>query len=1011
MNTAENVADADFAAGIDAFVASLDPLIAPLSTYRVQLHAGFTFDDAAAIVPYLSDLGVDTLYASPHFQAAPGSQHGYDVTDPTRLNEELGGEEGYGRLHAALKRHGLKLMADIVPNHMGIANGANRFWQDVLENGRTSPFVTWFDIDWQPIKSDLNGQVLLPVLGEQYGVVLEQGELTLSFADGAFVIHYYALPLPIAPPTYGFILQRALPAIESAFEQSDLARLEFESILAAYDRLPPNDTTDDALIQERQREQIVTRGRLSALFESEPRILTAILDAVASLNGNPADPASFDALDELLNMQSYRLAFWRVAAEEINYRRFFAINELAALRQEVPAVFEESHALVSRLIAESKIHALRIDHPDGLWDPAGYVADLQRLAFLARCRRAMPSDSEWEAHRPLLERWWNERRAAGENEVGRELFPVVVEKILEPGESLPDAWPVSGTVGYEFARIVTGLFVDRASEKAFNQWYERFAGEREPFATQVYEAKRLILRVALSSELNVLAAALDRLSERRRRTRDFTLNALRFALREVISAFPIYRTYIAEDGTPTADDRRTIDRAVALARRRNPASDPRVFGFLRDMLLGLDDPMDAGDEADRIRFVMRFQQLTGPVMAKGLEDTVFYRYVRLAALNEVGGDPAHFGASIEEFHRHNRDQLAQWPDALLSSSTHDTKRSEDVRARIVTISEFPREWRAAVNRWSRLNARHRTREAGESAPTRNDEALFYQTLAGTWPFGADRPDQDYVERMVAYMLKAAREAQEQTSWVNPNESYEAALDRFVRCALDSGVAAPFLNDFAAHNREIERAGAFTALSMQVLKLTSPGVPDLYQGTERWDFSLVDPDNRRPVDYDALRAMLDELAHQDDGMALAERLIDRIEDGGIKLYTSNVLLHLRRSHPDLVRRGNYVPVDVEGEWRDYAIAFARHHEGKTLIVVVPRLLRSLVRRGGGVPIGEPVWGDTRIVLPELASASLANVMTGESLEVDAAGLVPVAALLNSFPVACLLATTLDTGVSA
>jgi (1->4)-alpha-D-glucan 1-alpha-D-glucosylmutase len=1008
MTTDDHASSADFAAGIDAFVASLDPVPSPLATYRVQVHAGFTFDDAAAIVPYLAALGVDTLYASPHFQATPGSMHGYDVTDPTRLNEELGGEEGYQRLQKALERHGMKLLADIVPNHMGITNGANRFWQDVLENGRTSPYVTFFDIDWQPIKSDLTGQVLLPVLGEQYGVVLEQGELKLSFEQGAFVIHYYALPLPVAPPTYGFILQRAMPAIQEAFEPSELPRLEFESITAAYDRLPPNHTTDEALIQERQREQLVTRSRLESLAGQEPRVQAAIEQAVQELNGDPADPASFDGLDELLNMQSYRLAFWRVAAEEINYRRFFAINELAALRQEVPEVFAESHSLVSRLITEGKIDGLRIDHPDGLWDPAGYFRDLQRMAFLARCRRALLDDESWEERKPLLETWWNERWDAGGKGNVPALFPVVVEKILEPGEPLPDAWPVSGTVGYEFARLVTGLFVDRSSEKAFSQWYERFAGEQEPFATQVYEAKRLILRVALSSELNVLAASLDRLSERRRRTRDFTLNALRFALREVISAFPIYRTYVTADGTLTTDDRRTIDRAITLARRRNPASDPQVFGFLRDMLLGRDTPMDPEDEADRIRFVMRFQQLTGPVMAKGLEDTVFYRYFRLAALNEVGGDPAHFGATPDEFHRHNQYQRAHWPDALLSSSTHDTKRSEDARARMVTISEFPREWRAAVNRWSRLNGRNRTREAGESAPDRNDEALFYQTLAGTWPYGADRAGQDSSERIVAYMLKAAREAQLHTSWINPDEAYEAALEGFVRRTLDPAVSAPFLNDFTAFNREIERAGALTSLSMQVLKLASPGVPDLYQGTECWDLSLVDPDNRRPVDYDARRAMLDKLVGGTDRSVQLAELTGHLDDGAIKLFTTVTLLRLRREQPDLFTRGDYAPVEIEGELRDYLIAFVRRHKGQTLVVVVPRLFRSLLRRGSGLPLGETVWGSTQLVLSGLAGETLVNPFTGEALAVAADGRLPVASVLDQFPVGCLVPARSESG---
>ena len=986
---------------IDEFVASLEPVERLGATYRVQLHAGFTFDAAAAIVPYLHALGIDTLYASPHFQSTPGSTHGYDVTDPTRLNEELGGETGYQRLHDVLKRHGMKLLADIVPNHMGIANGANRFWHDVLENGRTSPYAVFFDIDWQPIKSDLTGQVLLPVLGEQYGIVLEDGELELAWSEGAFAVNYYALSLPVAPPTYGHILVRALPAVQSEFEPGDLPRLEFESILASFERLPGNDSTDEALIEVRQREQIVTRGRLVALVEQESIVADAIQEAVAAFKGTPGDPSSFDPLDALLGLQSYRLAFWRVAAEEINYRRFFAINDLAAIRQEVPEVFAESHALVSKLITESKIHGLRIDHPDGLWDPAGYFRDLQRLAFLARCRRAIPDEQEWAERSPLLETWWSKRWDADGVNAIPDPFPVVIEKILEPGERLSEQWPVSGTVGYEFTRIVTGLFVDPTSEKAFSQWYERFAGSQESFANQVYEAKRLILRVALSSELNVLAAALDRLSERRRRTRDFTLNLLRFAIREVIAAFPIYRTYVSGNGAMTAEDQRTIERAVMLARRRNPASDLRVFDFLRDILFGQATLVDEEDEEDRVRFVMRFQQLTGPVMAKGLEDTVFYRNARLTALNEVGGDPANFGATVEEFHAHNAQQLGRWPGALLTSSTHDTKRSEDVRARIVTITEFPREWRAAVNRWSRQNGRHRTRESGESAPDRKDEAFYYQTLVGTWPFDTDRPDQEYVERLVAYLLKVAREAQEHTSWVNPDPGYEGALERFVRRTLDPTTSARFLDDIASFSREIAQAGAMTGLSMQVLKLMSPGVPDIYQGTERWDFSLVDPDNRRPVDFGALESMVSDLTKSEDKAALVQRMAASIDDGAIKLYTTMTLLGLRRTHPELFTHGEYIEVGVEGELSDQVIAFARRHADKTVIVVVPRLLRSLIRRTDEVPLGDAVWGDTRVVLPGGELGEFVNVLTGQSIPCENDGTIPVAAILNMFPVGCLV----------
>ncbi|HEX5499376.1 MAG TPA: malto-oligosyltrehalose synthase, partial [Thermomicrobiales bacterium] len=624
---------------------------------------------------------------------------------------------------------------------------------------------------------------------------------------------------------------------------------------------------------ERMREQVVAKRRLATLLADSPAVRAAVDAAIERFNGVPGEPRSFDALDALLGDQNYRLSSFRTAAEEINYRRFFAINDLAAIRQEEPEVFAATHEALLSLIASGAVTGVRIDHPDGLWDPAGYTRQLQAAA--ARALAGAP-DPEWTPQPATLD-------------AGPDALPLylVVEKILEPGEELPADWAVAGTVGYEFARVATGLFVDQANRKAFDDLYARYIGDKIDYADLVYRSKQLMMRVALASETNVLARALNRISEQDRRTRDFTLNSLRDALRDVIASFPVYRTYVICGETPVSErDHRYIDAAVALAKRRNPASDPSVYDFLRDVLL-LEPAPEVGEaeRADRCRFAMKFQQLTGPVMAKGLEDTAFYIYNRLVSLNEVGGDPAIFGVGPELFHRHNASRRRRWPHELLASSTHDTKRSEDVRARIDVLSEMPREWRAALNRWTRLNRRHRGRVDGASAPARNDEYLFYQTLLGAWPFDATRPDAEFVDRIETFMLKAVREAQVHTSWINPNEAYETALAAFVRGVLGDGQDA-FFDDFAGLRQTVAHLGAFNALAQQLLKLTAPGVPDIYQGTELWDFSLVDPDNRRPVDYAVRSRLLKALRRRKPSPALTTELLDQKADGRIKLYLTD-----------------------------------------------------------------------------------------------------------------------------
>jgi (1->4)-alpha-D-glucan 1-alpha-D-glucosylmutase len=955
----------------------------PSSTYRVQLNATFSFADAQRIVPYLRQLGAGALYTSPFLTAAPGSMHGYDVTDYTTVNPEIGSDDDLQALVDSLHAHDMGFLVDVVPNHMGIAAGANAWWQDVLENGRASIYATYFDIDWRPLKEELRGKILLPVLGDPYGVVLERGDLQLSLAEGAFTVLYYQTPLPIAPPTYPLILAPALGRLGD-LDEEDPARLELASIITSCQRLPGPNATDPEELAERRREQIVIKRRIADLMASSPEVATAIEASIAEFNGNPDQPDSFDALDRLLDAQSYRLSSFRTAGEEINYRRFFAINELAAVREEEREVFSAAHARLLQLLADGAITGLRIDHPDGLWDPAGYYRDLQRAAYCTLTHTPDDEEPDWAAIDPMLADVWEGQDHDGEELARRLPLYVVVEKILEPGEGLPQDWAVHGTVGYEFARVVTGLFVDSANRRAFDQLYTRFTGERRTFAAITYETRDLMLRTALASETNVLARALNRISEQNRRTRDFTLSILRHALREVIANFPIYRTYIVcnERGVPE-QDRRAIERAVRDAKRHNPSMDASVFDFLLDVLLLREDPSLSDEaQAERCHFVMKFQQLSGPVMAKGIEDTGFYIYNRLIALNEVGGDPASFGSSVAEFHRQNAERARRWPASLLNSSTHDTKRSEDVRARITVLSEIPREWRAAINRWARLNRRNKTRLEGVSAPDRNDEYLFYQTVLGAWPWGEDTLSPEFIDRIDAFMLKAARESQVHTTWINQDEAYETALSRFVRLTLAPGSA--FLEDITTLRDLVAHVGAFNALSQQLLKLTAPGVPDLYQGTELWDQSLVDPDNRRPVDYAAREAHLRDLQSRESSPELAAELLAARDDGRIKLFLTAQALASRNAHIALYAEGAYLPLEADGTSADHVVAFARRLGSEEIIVAAPRLVAGLVGRDMRDPIGEAIWSQSRLLLPDGEPGTrYRNVLTNEVIEAAAA----------------------------
>jgi (1->4)-alpha-D-glucan 1-alpha-D-glucosylmutase len=1075
----------------------------PAVTYRVQFRDEWTFDDAMGIVPYLKELGVSHVYASPYMRARSGSPHGYDVCDPNQLNPAFGGEEAYLRFVDALREQGMGHIVDVVPNHMA-ATTENPWWRDVLENGPNSPYSGYFDIDWHPVKDELENKVLLPQLGSQYGDALEAGQLKIVHQEGRFEFHYFQHVLPLGPKSTIPILTHRLDELQAALGAGSESFDEYQSIITALQHMPAQTAISPKATIERQREKEVIKRRLRELEAREPKVAEFIGDNIAHFNGREGEPASFDPLDKLLQAQSYRLCHWRAASDEINYRRFFDINDLAALCMEKSEVFHSAHELIGRLLAAGKIDGLRIDHVDGLFGPERYLWRLQwnylgsilreelakssaeEIAALAEsiigpkaaaeadaenqsaratasaaniaappgddggsplmivmiealrqiCDRLglrPPQDADWSAifGRGVTELARQPRTAGGGEQsmpVDRAAVPqrlplfVVVEKILGPNEPLPETWPVAGTTGYDFTNQLNGLFIDPKGYASVERHYQRFVDEQRSFAEIARDCKRLIVRSSMSSELQMLAHRLNRISEQHRKSRDFTLNSLRYALREVLACFPVYRTYPGPEGVSDRD-RRFVTYAVASAKRHNRTIDPATFDFIREVLL-LRHPPGLSEEAKQARehFAGLFQQVTSPIMAKGVEDTAFYVYFPLMSANEVGGDPAAAAHGIEEFHQQNAGRRRRGLQSLLATSTHDTKRSEDVRARINVLSEMPRPWRTAVNRWNRLNRRNRTKVDGILAPTRNDEYLFYQNLLGMWPVASSKEDgrldeaahADVVARMQAYMEKATHESKQQTSWINPNPEYDQAVRDFVAQCLSPDEDNRFLAEFLTLHRKVVQLGLYTALSQTALKLMSPGIPDIFQGQEIWDFSLVDPDNRRPVDYARRTGLLRKLKAEcpDDShrAEFAASLARRPEDDRLKLYLTWKLIELRRTHESLFAEGRYVPLAVAGRAAEYIVAFAWQpsperqspRDDARIVVIVPRWWGRLTeaaaveRVTGCVGQGERVWADTTVELPAGFSRSFVNHLTGKQVAAKA-DLLRLKEVLDDFPI--------------
>ncbi|MBW3573904.1 MAG: malto-oligosyltrehalose synthase [Actinobacteria bacterium] len=893
-------------------------MTAPRATYRLQLQPAFGFDDAAAVGRYLAELGVSHVYTSPILQAAPGSSHGYDVVDHSRVNSELGGGEGHARFCAELCRLGLGHVLDIVPNHMAITSG-NAWWHDVLENGPSSRWAAYFDVDWEGPESKLRNTVLIPVLGDHYGRVLEGGELALARQEGSFSIAYHEHRFPVAPPTYGLPLSLAAADVAAAGSGGDD---ELEFLAAAFTSLPPATATDARSVRDRHRDKEVLKRALARVCQERSGVASAVDDAVGRINGDP------ELLDALLERQNYRLAYWRTAGWELDYRRFFDITTLAALRMEDDQVFSDTHALVLEWVAAGVVDGLRIDHPDGLRDPDGYFW---------RLRSAAPT--AW----------------------------VVVEKILEPGEVLPPDWPVDGTTGYDFLNLVGGLFVDPDGEAPLSAAYAEHTGQPVDFDTVVHRAKHLVMRDILAADLNRLAHLFVAVCEASRRYRDFTRHELHEVLRETIACFGVYRTYVRPRRPVTEADEHHLSTALAAATERRGDLDPELFELLGEVLRGrLEVPAASA-------LLERFQQVTGPVMAKAAEDTAFYTFNRLVSLNEVGGDPGRFGTAVDELHHVLADGQRTWPATMLASSTHDTKRSEDVRARISLLSEIPEHFAAAVRRWSSINRDHRSPTVeGGSWPDPNFEWLLYQTLVGAWPISTDR--------VVAFAEKATREAKVHTSWIDPDPGYDDAVRSFVTGILADPAFVDDLADFVA---PLVGPGRVNSLAAQLVKLTAPGVPDLYQGSEVWDLSLVDPDNRRPVDFGARSALLEELG----AMSVVE-VLARADEGLPKLLVTSTALRLRRRLPQAFaggEAGSYRPLVAAGYAAAHVVAFSR---GDRVATVVPRLVLGLERRGG--------WRDTTVAL---GPGPWRNVLTGDELD---GGGVSLRSLLGEFPVALLVA---------
>jgi (1->4)-alpha-D-glucan 1-alpha-D-glucosylmutase len=972
------------------FEAQLGRYRIPLSTYRLQFNEAFTFRDAFELVPYLHELGVSDCYASPIFAARPGSPHGYDTCDFTSLSPVLGTQEDFDGWIDRLRGLGMGLLLDMVPNHMA-ADARNPWWRDVLRNGESSKYANWFDIDWRPQDATPSGKVLVPILEDHYFKMLESGKMQIVHKDGHFALAYHEQILPLSPDSEALLEEELFALCRQDEDETDSMMRDNDSLSEILASARASGTAEGAAAMQPQQQ---TRGRQDGQSRARERLYRALRE----FNGATGKARSFDRLHALVQQQHYRLTCWRLSSEEINYRRFFDIGELVSLRIEEPEVFEAAHELALRLVDQGKVTGLRIDHPDGLWNPREYFLRLQQRAV------KLGPNFNSEAGEPG-------EQAAGALRSRQAPLYLIAEKILSAKEDLPQDWPIAGTTGYEFLNHVTGLFVNSANRVALDDLYRQFTGKDTEFRSVVHASKKQMLRSTMRSDLRRLTYLLRSVVAQTRYGLDFGNSELEAALMEIIAAFPVYRTYITEESeAPTPQEREFIVEAIRSARRENERLSPAVLEFIEALLL-LSPPadLDAAGRAICRKFVMRFQQLTGPVMAKGLEDTAFYRFNRLISLNEVGGAPDEFGTDLEAFHEHNRSRAERWPHSLLATATHDTKRGEDTRARLNVLSEMPEDWRNAVMRWSRLNARNKTQWNEQTVPDANDEYLLYQTLLGAWTPEAETAGglESFRQRVSNYMLKAIREAKAHTSWAEPNPEYEAAMRQFVESVLTTSKDNPFLDDFMLFHRKIAFFGLFNSLAQVLLKMTAPGVPDFYQGTELWDYSLVDPDNRRPVDYETRKRSLSELQMQlprepQEMAGFLRGLLRNYQTGKIKLYLIWRTLGFRRSYRHLFEQGTYTPMFAVGPKKDHVCAFARISSGAVAITVTTRLVVGLTGGAERAALEPDGWQDTFLPIPKgRPGGRYRNALTRQILTLpgDASGL-SLREVLELLPVALL-----------
>jgi (1->4)-alpha-D-glucan 1-alpha-D-glucosylmutase len=925
----------------------------PTATYRLQFRSEFGFRAAEAVVPYLEKLGITHIYASPIFKARAGSPHGYDVVDPGQMDPALGTTADFQRLHGALKAAKMGWIQDIVPNHMALSH-ENPMITDLFENGPASPYYNFFDILWDHPYPSLQNRLLAPFLGRFYGEALESKEIQITYGPNGFSIRYFEHEFPIKIDTYLPLLTRRMESLTSKLGEEDPDYIKYLGTLYVLKGLAT--VTDRELRTGHIR---FIKRVLWELYSRNGQLRTLIDQNVEAFNGVAGHPESFRDLEALLADQVFRLSFWKVAAEEINYRRFFNINELVSVRVEDERVFEETHSFVFDLVARGLIDGLRVDHIDGLYDPAGY---LKRL-----------------------------RERTGDRFI-------VVEKILDHDERLPEVWPVQGTTGYDFLNHVNNIFCQTKQRKAFDRIYTAFTLQESGYDELVANKKRLIIGRHMAGDIDNLAHLLKTISSSDRHASDITLYGLRRALVEVMAQFPVYRTYINRQGI-SDDDRMTLERAIERARRSIPGLANEIGFIERFLMLKFDDYLSETEKAQWVHFAMRFQQFTGPLMAKGFEDTTLYVYNRLLSLNEVGGDPARFGTSLPTFHAFNLRRAEKWPNTMNSTATHDTKRGEDVRARINVLSEIPREWEAQLKTWQRLNRNKKSVVQGVRVPDRNDEYFLYQTLIGTFPLDPARIP-SFTARLKNYLVKAVREAKVSTGWLKPDEDYENGYLTFVERLLKPATADPFLESFLAFQKRIGFYGMLNGLSQTLLKLTAPGVPDFYQGTELWDLTFVDPDNRRPVNFPRLARLLEDLIREakKDLSGLLEDLVGKMEDGRIKLFLIYQSLQVRKAHAALFAKGGYLAIEAEGERKGHVAAFARKLSGKWSITIAPLFLTSVIAEGE-LPVGEAVWGDTFLPLPPDAPENWRNAITGERIHVHQN--LRMAEALSSFPVSLLV----------